>query len=365
MKKFLSILLAMALLCSITAVPTLADTVPVPALKFTDVLHSDWYYHSIKDATNDLKLFSGVTDDTFVPQGTMTRGMFVTVLGKMAKVDTSKYQTQKFTDVDTSAYYAPYANWAVETGLLSGTDDQMFSPDRAIIREHACTILYRYADKNNLALETFDKTSVSFKDTANLSELSKTAISKLYAATVISGQSYDSFAPGKAITRAEAAALFVTAYYVFNNEEEVLFKEYLSNGAPVKDGFSYTLTIPGYWHGRYMVSGDTLFESKDSDIMSFNKAGFLAQASSGITPGMLTITSVLEGGDYTDKYVDKDGKPRSGYELLNEIEYNDETWFILLEGSDETDDRICKAMSNSVQEIIDSIEYRSGVKIIK
>ena len=44
----------------------------------------------------------------------MTRGMFVTVLGRMAGVNTADYtRAIPFTGVPQSKYYAPYVLWAV------------------------------------------------------------------------------------------------------------------------------------------------------------------------------------------------------------------------------------------------------------
>ena len=40
----------------------------------------------------------------------MTRGMFVTALGRLAGIDQADYKTGKFTDVKADAYYAPYVN---------------------------------------------------------------------------------------------------------------------------------------------------------------------------------------------------------------------------------------------------------------
>ena len=44
-------------------------------------------------------LFTGVSDTEFAPNKTATRAMFVTVLGRLAEVSTSKTGDNKFTDV--------------------------------------------------------------------------------------------------------------------------------------------------------------------------------------------------------------------------------------------------------------------------
>ena len=56
-----------------------------PANPFADVKESDWFYHAVQYAKAN-GFFSGTSETTFTPDGTMTRGMFVTVLAGMAGV---------------------------------------------------------------------------------------------------------------------------------------------------------------------------------------------------------------------------------------------------------------------------------------
>ena len=59
----------------------------------------------------------------------MTRGMFVTVLGRMAGVDADRYQGESsLSDMPADAYYAPYVAWAVKHGVTAGTGGGKFSP---------------------------------------------------------------------------------------------------------------------------------------------------------------------------------------------------------------------------------------------
>ena len=71
----------------------------------------------------------------------MTRGMFVTALGRLAGIDQADYKTGKFTDVKADAYYAPYVNWAAEKGIVNGTSATTFSPDTNITREQMAVIM--------------------------------------------------------------------------------------------------------------------------------------------------------------------------------------------------------------------------------
>ena len=84
----------------------------------------------------------------------MTRGMFVTVLGRIAGVDTADYAGQTpFKDVPANMYYAPYVAWAAKHGVTSGMGDGTFSPDGLINREQMATFFVRYFEKFDVELK--------------------------------------------------------------------------------------------------------------------------------------------------------------------------------------------------------------------
>lgn len=124
------------------ATPGGADT----GLPFTDVSVDDWFYDAVK-YVYDMGLFNGTSDTLFEPDTPMTRGMFVTVLGRASGVDTSAAYENVFTDVDPSEYYAPYVAWASSNGIVEGNGDGTFTPDENITREQMAKIFldyYRY-----------------------------------------------------------------------------------------------------------------------------------------------------------------------------------------------------------------------------
>ena len=79
---------------------------------FTDVSKKDWYYDSVMYALRN-GLFMGTSYTAFSPDGTMTRAMFVTVLGRIAEIDSGEYdKDSEFTDVVAGSYYEPYVRLA-------------------------------------------------------------------------------------------------------------------------------------------------------------------------------------------------------------------------------------------------------------
>lgn len=122
---------------------------PGTPIDFNDIA-GHWGKDAI-DFASSRNLFNGTTPTTFAPDGSMTRGMFVTVLGRMAQVDTAAYSGASFSDVKTSAYYGPYIKWAADNGIVSGLTPTTFGPDEMVTREQAATILARYLAKTTPA----------------------------------------------------------------------------------------------------------------------------------------------------------------------------------------------------------------------
>ena len=121
---------------------------------FRDVKETDWCYDAVQYVRIN-SIFNGTTKTTFNPNGTLTRGMFVTVLGRMAGVDTEAYENQAiFKDVPLNMYYAPYVAWAYKHGITSGTSDETFSPNAPITRQQMATFFVRYFDAFEVNYET-------------------------------------------------------------------------------------------------------------------------------------------------------------------------------------------------------------------
>lgn len=110
-QRLVSMLLVLSMMSTLLQVQAFAAGTAEPvdtANPFEDVEPGSWYYDAVQYVRVN-GLFYGTNKTTFWPEGTMTRGMFVTVLGRMAGVDPDDYAgPSTFTDVPESAYYAPY-----------------------------------------------------------------------------------------------------------------------------------------------------------------------------------------------------------------------------------------------------------------
>ena len=175
---------------------------PVPA--FTDI-QNHWAADNILFVASR-GLLSGTSDTTFSPNTGMTRGMFVTALGRLAGINPDSYKTGKFTDVKADAYYAPYVNWAAQTGIVTGVTATTFAPDTNINREQMAVIMENYAAKLGY---TVPKTleAVTFADNASISSWAKEAVKSMQQAGILAGKTNNRFDPAGTATRAEVATV--------------------------------------------------------------------------------------------------------------------------------------------------------------
>ncbi|MBE6725778.1 MAG: hypothetical protein E7576_11415 [Ruminococcaceae bacterium] len=123
--------------------PAAAET---PALPFADVTAASPYLTGIRYAAEN-GIMNGVSETEFDPDGTLTRAMFVTILGRMDKVDPADYTESSFTDVAPLGTwdYTPYVEWAAENGIVLGYGDGTFGPTDPVTNEQAVLMLQRYA----------------------------------------------------------------------------------------------------------------------------------------------------------------------------------------------------------------------------
>jgi|GEM_PF-3045294 len=172
---------------------------------FIDVNKNHWFYGDVK-YVHQKGLFNGTSANTFSPQMPMTRGMVVTVLGRLAGIDIADYAGKSFDDVDTKMYYAPYVKWAAEKGIVYGIGDNKFAPDADVTREQLAAILYRYAEVMGITLPEIT-TAAIFDDDANISGYAKEAVAAMQKAAIINGKPGNIFDPQGNATRAEVAAM--------------------------------------------------------------------------------------------------------------------------------------------------------------
>ena len=265
-RKRLAALLMALLMALSAALPCAAASVE----DFTDVPASAWYRDSVAWVV-DRGLFNGTSETEFSPRRTMDRGMFITVLGRLAGVNPDKWRSgtvtamanlregpgtqysvltvvtpgasvyilgsygswyrvnaggrvgymhgdylnpryHRFSDVDYASYYAGYAIWGYEAGIVDGYGSAAsFAPTVQITREQICKLLYGYAAWAGISLPDSGE-SIDFTDSGSISSWAARGVSAMQRAGVVTGEAVDGgyrFRPKDSATRAEAATILM------------------------------------------------------------------------------------------------------------------------------------------------------------
>ena len=272
MKKTLSALVFTLVL----ALPMTASA--AAAEKFTDVAPGAWYYEAVDYAISE-GLFNGTSEITFTPDGTMTRGMFVTVLAnKTENYSAHQYTGSSFADVTAGQWFAPSVEWACQNKLVGGVGDGLFAPNSSISREQLSVILYNYAKGCGLDMSSQKGALGAFTDNGNISGYARAAMEWAVSHKVLNG-SEGKLDPKGTATRAQVAQIFYNC------------RELLANSALSVPDRVWVVDVPGHYETvtRWELQEVTVGEVGHWEdvwytewVYRCNKCGFVADTVEGI-----------------------------------------------------------------------------------
>lgn len=157
-------------------------------LPFTDVTSTDWFYSDVKYAY-ETGLMTGTSADAFSPEAPVTRGMVMTILARREGIRTDRY----------TPWYAAGCEWAKANGISDGSN-----PEAPVTREQLAAMLYRYA-----ALKGRDLTAgenLNFTDASDVSAYALPALQWATGEKILTG-SNGALNPQATATRAHLAAI--------------------------------------------------------------------------------------------------------------------------------------------------------------
>ena len=162
---------------------------------------------------SDAGVISGMGDGTFAPGANVTRAQFVKLLsGAVGVTEFSGVSSAGFTDVPADMWYAPYVNWAANSGIVSGMGDGTFSPNATITREQMAVMLSNLGSAADVIFEPVTENK-EFNDATSISDWAAEDISIIVTAGIMNGKPYETtagtivtiFDPQGNATRAESA----------------------------------------------------------------------------------------------------------------------------------------------------------------
>ena len=182
-----------------------------PDMPFTDVNSNSWYFNAVEFVYNK-GIMQGVSSTKFSPNGTVTRGMLVTMLWRMA--GEPYVGGGSFDDVASGSYYATAVAWAAKNGIVDGYNSTRFGPNDAVTREQIATMLYRYAKW--LGYSTSGSSLAGYSDASSVSSWAKDAMGWAVKNSVVTGVTATKLNPTSSATRAETAQMFMNFYEYLN-----------------------------------------------------------------------------------------------------------------------------------------------------
>lgn len=301
MKKSMKVIAIILLVC-LSVQPMVFATNDADYQEFTDVSRGDWFYSSVKNVC-EKNIFSGTSPNTFEPDVPITRAMFVTVLGKLANIDISLYNQSSFSDVKPSDWCSPYVEWAYQSGIASGTQQEFFSPDSPISREQAAVLIERFLTHKDYIVS--NEVNTKYTDAESISDYAKRSVTMCSNAAIFKGDENTNFNPFGDITRAEAAAVITkldeyitnkTKVRVFNEEDQkkvalgikVLNKPIKEGIALAKDiytiAFSKNFSLSGTAH-EILDFAFALYENPDAEIVKIHTVTIMEMIAEGLYGG--------------------------------------------------------------------------------
>ena len=189
--------------------PSVPDVDVDVELPFRDVPEGVWYREPVEFVYQN-GYMSGTGETTFSPKLSVTRGMMVMVLYRIAgSPEVSEEDCGYFSDTQ-GKYYTEAVGWAKANGIVSGMTETSFGPNNKITRQDAMTILYRYC-VDYLGMDGSCSGDLSgFVDARRVSGYAQTPVSWAVDVGLMSGASSSEgllLNPRGNLTRAEAATV--------------------------------------------------------------------------------------------------------------------------------------------------------------
>ncbi len=176
-------------------------------VRFSDLGNHIWAEDSINTLA-DKGIIKGTSETTFSPGNSITRADFAILL--VRAFEKASDNTENFSDVSETDYFARELAIARNTGLVSGIGDNKFAPRENVKRCDMMLMVYRVLVSMNIELKKQNDKQIipyeRYSDNAEVPEYAREAVSALIGAGLVNGKG-DRIAPNDYTTRAEAAVL--------------------------------------------------------------------------------------------------------------------------------------------------------------
>lgn len=171
-----------------------------PTFRDTD---GHWAKASIAEVAQK-GLMRGTAPGLFAPEAPCDRAMLVTILFRLSK--DAPVGRASFRDVPEDAYYAESVAWAKAHGIVSGTGQGRFSPQKAVSRQEMAAMIANYL-KYKGELPADQMLAVSYPDITDIAPWARASIAALSQQGLLGGRDDGRFDPKAPLSRAEMATV--------------------------------------------------------------------------------------------------------------------------------------------------------------
>jgi hypothetical protein len=250
MKNTKMALLALALTVQVAGAPLIAS-----AAFFADTQGS-WAGQAIS-TLSDQGILTGYPDNTFRPQGLITRAEFSAMMVKALGMAPQATGAQTFRDVPTTSWAYPAIETVRATGLVSGYPNGMFMPERSISRAEAMAILANAARLPMPDTATTEQILSRYHDGAAVPAWARPGV----AAAIQAGIFANEPSAGNAIEPMQSATRGEVAVMVANFRERANLA-----GTPGQQGVMQPGTTTGQGTMTTMPGGQTVLQGRIATV---------------------------------------------------------------------------------------------------
>lgn len=192
----------------------------------TDDISGHWAETQIKEWAN-IGYISGYPDGTFLPDNSITRAEFLTLVNKIFKFE-NKININ-FIDVRPDYWAYSEIQKGISAGYVSGDKNGTFRPDDFITRQEAAVIINKLLDNTEIT-----DNKPNFKDAYDIDEWAKNSVDIVYEHGILSGFPNGTYRPKKYMTRAEAVSALKRLTEI-KGTEDIGKNEYILREEQMKD----------------------------------------------------------------------------------------------------------------------------------
>ena len=215
----------------------------------TDDISGHWAETQIKEWAN-IGYINGYPDGTFLPDNSITRAEFLTLVNKIFKFENKT--NINFIDVRPDYWAYSEIQKGISAGYVSGDKNGTFRPDDFITRQEAAVIINKLLDNTEIT-----ENKPNFKDAYDIDEWAKNSVDIVYEHGILSGFPNGTYRPKKYMTRAEAVSA-LKRLTELKGTDDIGKNEYILREEQMKEG----VTVKG----NVYVKGGNVIHAENCNI---------------------------------------------------------------------------------------------------